>query len=343
MIIEYLSTTDPRWEALLDEVPHDVYQLPQYLQVSAAHEDGEPAAFLAREGDCFCLVPLLIRRLPAFLTAPPDWRDVKSPYGYAAPLFRGDESWIDKALAAFTTECQTHNLVSAFVCMHPLLAVPPDLARHGQVVKHGETVYVDLSLTEPALWSQIRRRFRTYISGLQRAGFQARFDDWSAYGDFVCIYGQTMERLQANQFYRFPAQYFHDLRVALGPRLHFCSVVDARGELASGALLTETQGIVQYHLSGTADRFVADAPTKLMLHETSLWAKRKGYKVLHLGGGLGGRADSLLHFKAGFSPLRADFLAYHLVCDEGKYAFLCRQSGAELLNGDYFPHYRRSV
>jgi Acetyltransferase (GNAT) domain len=343
MIVDCLSTTDPRWEALLDEIPHDVYHLPQYLEVSARYEDAEPAAFLAREGSCFCLIPVLIRRLPETLTAPPDWRDVKSPYGYAAPLFRGDASWIDKALGAFTRECQTRNIVSAFLSMHPLLTIPPNLAGHGQVVKRGETVYVDLGLTEEALWSQTRDRFRSYIGKLQRSGFQARFDDWSAYGDFISIYGQTMDRLHADRFYYFPEQYFHDLRVALGPRLHFCSVVDSRGELASAALLTETQGIVQYHLSATADQFFRNSPSKMMLHEMRLWARREGYKVLHLGGGLGARADSLFHFKTGFSPLRSDSLACHLVCDEGKYAYLCRQTEADVLDEEYFPQYRRSL
>jgi hypothetical protein len=343
MIVDCLSTTDPRWEALLDEVPHDVYHLPRYLEVSARYEDAEPAAFLAREGSCFCLIPLLIRRLPEALDAPRDWRDAKSPYGYAAPLFRGDASWIDKALDTFTRECQTRNIVSAFLSMHPLLTVPPNLAGHGRVVKHGETVYVDLSLPEEALWAHTRERFRSYIGKLHRSGFQSRFDDWSAYGDFVHIYGETMARLHADPFYCFPAQYFHDLRAALGPRLHFCSVFDSGGELASGALLTETEGIVQYHLSGTADRFFTKSPSKMMLHEIRLWAKGEGCKVLHLGGGLGARADSLFHFKTGFSPLRADFLAYHLVCDHGKYTSLCRQTEADVLDDDYFPQYRRAL
>jgi hypothetical protein len=343
MTIECLSTTDPRWQALLDEVPHDVYHLPQYLALSGKYEGAEAAAFYVRQGSSFCLIPVLFRRLPAVLTAPSAWRDVKSPYGYAVPLFRGDESWIDKALHAFLAECHSRNVVSGFFCMHPLLEVPRSFARHGQLVKHGETVYVDLNLTEAVLWSQTRERLRSYIRRLQRAGFQARFDDWSAYSDFVSIYGQTMERLQANQFYRFPAQYFHELRAALGTRLHFCSVFDARGELACGALFTETQGIVQYHLSGTADRFLADAPSKLMLYEATLWAKRQRYRVLHLGGGRANRADSLFHFKAGFSPLRSDFLTLRLVCDEDKYASLCHQAGAELLDSEYFPQYRRAV
>ena len=115
-------------------------------------------------------------------------------------------------------------------------------------------------------------------------------------------------------------RYFEDLRVALGSRLHFCSVVAPGGELAAGGLFTDTQGIVQYHLSGTADCFVANAPSKLMLHEVRLWAKREGYSLLHLGGGVGSRADSLFHFKAGFSPLHSDWFTYHLVTDEDKYS-----------------------
>jgi hypothetical protein len=41
--------------------------------------------------------------------------------------------------------------------------------------------------------------------------------------------------------------------------------------------------------------------------------------------------------------LRSDFMAYHLVCDENKYAFLCRQSEADVLDEEYFPQYRRSL
>jgi hypothetical protein len=343
MNIEYLSSTAGEWKAILDEVAHDVYHLPEYLEVSATYEGGEPLAFFAHEKDSLCLIPVLMRQLPESLGASPDWRDLKSPYGYAAPLFRGDGSWICRALTAFSSGCQSRNIISAFLYMHPLFAVPPNLAGHGQVVNHGETVYVDLSLSEAALWSQTRTRSRSYINRMQRTGFQVHFDDWSAYDEFVSVYRQTMVRLQADTFYHWPVQYFYDLRAALGQRLHFCSVFDSQGDFACGALFTETQGIVQYHLSGTADRFIADAPSKLMLHEASLWAKREGHRVLHLGGGVGGRADSLFHFKTGFSPLRADFLTLRLVCDQSKYASLCRESGTEPLHNAYFPQYRRST
>jgi hypothetical protein len=344
MTVDSLSTTDPRWGALLAEVPHDVYHLPEYLEVSAMYEgtdeDAGAMAFHVRDEGFFCLIPLLIRRLPAELDAPADWRDARSPYGYAAPLFHGDSASVDRAVRAFTEECRNRNIVSAFIRMHPLLSIPPVLAEYGHLVKHGETVHVNLTLTEAALWSQTRERLRSYINRLQRAGFHVRFDDWSTYNDFVNVYGETMTRLQANRFYRFPAEYFRDLRVALSERLHLCSVFDECGEFSCGALLTENQGIVQYHLSGTAGRFLSLSPSKLMLHEIILWAKRAGHKILHLGGGLGGQADSLLHFKAGFSPLRSDFFTYRLVCDAAKYACLSQQIRPEILSEDYFPQYR---
>jgi hypothetical protein len=59
-----------------------------------------------------------------------------------------------------------------------------------------------------------------------------------------------------------------DLRVALGPRLQFCSVVNARRELGEQGTVLNTQGIVQY-LSETAHRFVPDALSKMMLHQVS--------------------------------------------------------------------------
>jgi lipid II:glycine glycyltransferase (peptidoglycan interpeptide bridge formation enzyme) len=224
--------------------------------------------------------------------------------------------------------------------MHPMLATPSALADYGQLVRHGETVYIDLAVSETTLWSQIRARLRSYINGLKRAGFTAHFDDWSTYGEFVSVYGQTMARLQADQFYRFPEEYFRDLRTTLGDKLHLCSVFDAAGEFACGALLTENQGIVQYHLSGTTDKYLSCSPSKLMLHEVTLWAKREGYRVFHLGGGLGAQADSLLQFKAGFSPLRGEFVTCRLIYDNEKYNYLCGRTSSSILPDNYFPQYR---
>ncbi len=100
--------------------------------------------------------------------------------------------------------------------------------------------------------------------------------------------------------------------------LHLC-VVEKAGVVAATGLFVETDGIVQYHLSGTGGDFRDIQPTKLMMHFARAWARERGDYVLHLGGGVGGAADSLMHFKTGFSPLRHVFTTLRVVIDEEEY------------------------
>jgi len=57
-------------------------------------------------------------------------------------------------------------------------------------------------------------------------------------------------------------------------------------ELAAGALLTEVDGIVEYHLAGTADDYVAASSSKLIVDFARWWAQDRGDRVLHLAGSL---------------------------------------------------------
>jgi hypothetical protein len=78
------------------------------------------------------------------------------------------------------------------------------------------------------------------------------------------------------------------------------------------------------------------------------WAKAGGYASLHLGGGVGGRADSLFHFKAGFGAGRTPFHTWRIVCDPAVYDALCApvapaQDSRQRIVDDgtgFFPAYR---
>jgi len=65
---------------------------------------------------------------------------------------------------------------------------------------------------------------------------------------------------------------------------------------------------VQYHLSATPDGEVRSGGAKVILDEVTKWARERGSRWLHLGGGLGGSEDDpLFRFKAGFSKIRLPF------------------------------------
>jgi hypothetical protein len=267
-----------------------------------------------------------------------------SPYGYPGPLIRGtdDPTFLHDALLAGSTMLATQGIVTVFVRFHPLIhPTPPDGV--GTVVRHGDTVAIDLSGSYETLWLETRSGHRSQISRAQRAGRVASFDEsWIHYGEFKNLYRATMTRLAAAPLYRFDDDYFDGLRVALGERMRL-SVVKVDGVLAAAGLFVETCGIVQFHLSCSDPRFSHEAPSKLMIDYVRRWAKERGNNQFHLGGGLGAADDSLFRFKSGFSKRRHPFHTLRIVCDEAEYARLVQahDAGADPARRDgFFPAYR---
>jgi hypothetical protein len=73
------------------------------------------------------------------------------------------------------------------------------------------------------------------------------------------------------------------------------------------------------------------------------WAKAAGNRVLHLGGGVGSRYDSLFRFKTGFSNLRSGFDTWRIICNHKRYDELTEAAGLSHAPIDgLFPAYRAS-
>lgn len=208
---------------------------------------------------------------------------------------------------------------------------------------HGETVNVDLTLPATTLWAQMRHNHRRDITKAIKSGLVARMDQgFERYGAFKQLYRATMDRRSASPYYFFGDEYFAGLRDALGERLHLC-VVEKDDAVIGAGLFIETGGIVQYHLGGTDESFNRLESSKLMIHFACGWAKERGNHYMHLGGGVGGATDSLLHFKAGFSPLRHPFYTWRAVIDMAEYRRLVRahDPSSDLETpGGFFPLYR---
>jgi hypothetical protein len=254
---------------------------------------------------------------------------------------------LHELLQEFRDSCSERRIVSAFFRLHPLLEFPRDaLEPFGCIVGHGQTIHIDLRLPLDEILRQFRAGHRADLKKLAMAGFTATLDDWRLFSCFPALYLRTMKRVVADSRYLFPADYFQDLRSALGPHLHLCCVMTPGGELAAAGLFSERNNIVQYLFSGSDDHYFKQAPAKLMIDAVTRWARQRGNAIFHLGGGLGARADSLFLFKAGFSRQRSDFRTVRMVFDESRYDHLVAlwQAHCEGLldqRSDVFPTYRR--
>ena len=346
---EFISSEDPRWEKFLRTCRHDFYHLPEYAKLCAKYEGATPAAFYAEDGHTAFLAPLMIRPIPRNLGAPEGWSDAVSPYGYSTPLVTPPQASLEASLEAFCLAARQRSLVTAFFRLHPLLVLNHEgLGRIGNVVKHGQTVFIDLTESSEAIWAQTHGWHRREIQRLVRLGFTVSLDDWKRFEDFFTIYHETMQRVKAKEMYLFPREYFEDLRAALGERLHLCCVLSPENEVATACLFVEMLGIVQIHLMGTARKFLRLAPSKLATDFIRRWAQERSNEVLHLGGGVGSSSDSLFEHKAGFAKGRSDFYSYRIVFDAEKYDQLIPLASAigqetRSTDSDFFPAYRTFV
>ncbi|MFI7541879.1 GNAT family N-acetyltransferase [Actinoplanes sp. NPDC049599] len=325
---------DPAWTATLGRVRHDVYHLPGYVRIDAGLSGGTPAAFRYEHAGHVLLLPLVLRPVPDT-----DLRDAISPYGYPGPVSDGGPEFWARAGHALTELLGTRGIITAFVRLHPLLPAPTAaLSRAGTVVQHGETVSVDLSLTAEQMWQQTHRTHRNQINKARRAGVSVVFDDWGWFDEWIGAYHATMRRVGAAEFYFFGAGHFHRLRAALGDRIHLAAAVSAGGELLGGNLFFSYAGIMHTHLQATRDGDTQYAD-KLLYDEVRRWGRDRGHTVYHLGGGLGGQADSLFRYKAAFASGRHAFHTWRVVTDPGAFEKLAGTPTPESLAGR-FPPYR---
>lgn len=350
MTAEIIDPQDEKWKNVLAKTQHDFYHLPEYVELCARYEGGRAAAFLSQKDDSSLLIPLLIKDIPQELQEHEVLYDATSPYGYPGPLTAGSGDTVawNWMLNAFQEVCLEQKIVTAFIRLHPLMPLAKDIEKYGKLVKHGETVYIDLSLPVEDIWRQVRSGHRSEIAKLNRSGFRIILNNWDHLSGFIKLYEENMDRRSASEFYYFPTAYFQDLRSALGERLYLVTVLSPDGHLAAGSLFTENEGIVQYHLSATAEDFLRQAPMKLVLDHFWRLAKEKGNVLMHLGGGLGGQSDSLFNFKAGFSKQKADFHTFRMIADKNKYNTLIQSRNQlpgdeDTTAPDFFPLYRKGL
>ena len=242
-----------------------------------------PCALLVEDGPRSLLLPLVMRTIDG------GGRDACSPYGYPGPIVTGgaDRQFEREALLAGVRLLHDEGVVSLFIRTHPLLnPEPPDGV--GVVVRHGDTVSVDLTLPADVQWSQTRRNHRQQIRRALDAGYVVSVDeDWQHFDAFKSLYRLTMEQRSADAYYFFDDTYFEALRQALGDRVHVATATKG-GIVAAAGMFVETGGLVQMHLTGHDERLAADQPMKLVFHHVRTWCTERGDRVLHLGGGRGG-------------------------------------------------------
>ncbi|MGH2869802.1 MAG: GNAT family N-acetyltransferase [Solirubrobacteraceae bacterium] len=321
------EVAEGEWDAQLDDLGlTDAYLRRGYLRSGAALAPAEPVLLRLADAQGDVVFAGLLRSEPT---------DLITPYGYGGPVAVGAAPPVAEFAAAYEHWCANRSVVSSFVLYHPLfanqeLALP---AFHQQTL----TGTISWDLETEDLLAGMHRHHRRMVRRAQAAAVEVRIEEAPADLDaFRALYTETMVRAGADPFYLFEDEYW----AVLGSEVPLVSVDVWRGEEHLAAMLGLTGAPwLHYHLGGSSEAGRNLGANHLAMYALASWGQEHGYTRFHLGGGVGGRRDSLFLYKERFAPggelPAAIGKAVH---DHERYRELTGQ--AEITYDGFFPGYR---
>jgi serine/alanine adding enzyme len=322
---------DEEWDARLDALGlTDAYLRRGYLRAGAALTPAQPL-LLHLAGDRGDVVFAALRR-----TEP---TDLITPYGYGGPVTAGTEPPVPGFAGAYEQWCRACSAVSTFVLFHPLYA-NQDLDLGFALEPLPGTIAWDLA-PDADLLAGMHRHHRRMVRRALGADAEVRVavcapGDVEALMGFRRLYTDTMQRAGADPFYRFGDAYWSAL--ADGVPMVNVQVWHGSEQLAGVLGLTGAPWL-HYHLGASSESGRNLGASHLALYALARWGQEQGYSRLHLGGGVGGRRDSLFLYKERFAPGGAIPAAIgKMVHDPARYRELTGQTDVSFEG--FFPAYR---
>lgn len=323
------------WTAyVLNSVNYDFYHTWHYHSLE---KNGDPFLFVYEESDVFIALPLLKREI-----ANSGLYDLTSVYGYSGPISNRKFADISDQILEnfkyfFLNFMNTGRYICVFCRLNPFIDQKVLIEKIGGISDNGKTVYMDLSISIEEQRTGYEKRMGRQIRHLRKMPYiikEAKTTDEISL--FTAMYNENMLRLKAEKSYFFNEDYFAAIIKEDSCKL----IVMYDGiKMICGAIIMCCGGIIRNHLSATAVDYVNQSPSKLLTDEISIIGRQLGMKYFHLGGGLGGREDSLFKFKSSFSNLFLEDSTWKFVSDTFVYNDLIKERKSDL-NINYFPLYR---
>jgi len=337
-------------EELRDLTLPDIYYYPEFLRLCDYAGEGEGFYAVYNDSESFWIYPFMrrsIRTALDFDIGNISGFDIFSPYGYSGPVnIRGTNKSTYKNFRSKIEEYFSNNhIVSEFIRFHPL--INNDICEMDDDVKEtGKIVYFDLKRTHQELEKDLSSSTKRNLKKAERNDLKIFFDfELSTMEEFIDIYNKTMDRVGASENYYFPKEYYQYLKQKLNKNTFIANIKKETKTIAS-ALFFATDKIVQYHLGGSLSEYLKYRPNDFMFYKIALWAKEQKYKFFNLGGGVGGKVDSLFRFKKSFSKETAKFYTGRKIIDnkiynELKKKWISENNVNKKTNFDFFPIYRK--
>lgn len=323
------------WRHVLEKLgDHDFVHTYDFHKASQENGEGSPVLFslMNAHGQPTACWPTLKRHIPDT-----NFFDLTSVYGYGGPLFSKDTDCFT-ALNEIWNGMSHSGAISIFSRMHPLFVEEiPDAALRGQQLS--EVVVIDVK-QHTNLLASYRGSHRREIQNAHKLGVKIMADlKCSNLLDFATLYRDSMQDLQAADYYYFSDNYFYSLKNSQDFKT-FILFAQLDGINIAASMFIVTGKVMQYYLSGTVGSYRKLSPSKAIIAFAHELAIKYGVEKIILGGGVGSAQDALFKFKAGFSDLTKPFYITKKILNAAIYQNICTQKNINPDQTAFFPAYR---
>ncbi|PFO04945.1 GNAT family N-acetyltransferase [Bacillus sp. AFS076308] len=313
MVYKMFDLTEKEsWHELLRETEsQDIYFTPEYFEIYERNGEGEARLFVYDNGKDFVYYPFLLRDLSNLLIVKETSSkygplyDITSPYGYGGPITNVKDESNKKQLfnefeESFRSYCLRKNIITEFVRFHPLIRNDQDY-KDMESTLNRHTIYVDLSLDLDEIWANYDNKNRNRLRKAKANNyFTIVHRPPNELENFMRLYYKTMDKKNAYDYYYFKKDFFENSAELLKDQLELIEVV-MEDKVIMSCFFMHYGDFIHYHLLGSDEDYLNFSPNNSLIHYVVEWAKAKGKKALHLGGGYTGDTDTLYRFKKRFN------------------------------------------
>ena len=275
----------------------DIYYQPEFLDLEAELIHGQYEIFTLtnRSNHNIFIYPYI--KIP-HVNGLDDYFDIISPYGYAGP-YCNNSDFFNIGEKEFLNYAKNQKIVSEFVRYHFIYNENLQFSQNIQNEHNRTVVIIDLNYKWEHIWmNHVSQNNRNYSNRFNRDGFGLRISETEENIDnFIQMYYQTMENINAEETFFYPATYFYKLFATLKGKVLLGEIIKDN-IIYSSVLFFVCGGFVQLYLNGRNLNY-KKLPSNVPLYlNIAKWAIDNHLKILNIGGGrTNDSSDSLFFYK----------------------------------------------
>lgn len=342
------SADGARWDEVLDEVGiYDFYHKAAFHRLAELRGEGSPVMVVFREQGWTVAFPLLVR--PIDLPWASDGEmDATSVAGMAGPVATaGMPEGIRRCwLATLHDWLVKQRIVSVYTRLNYTMDQVSLLSGMGSVTQRHLEVSIDLTPSPEEQVARCRRGHRRQIAEMRHLGFACEEVGPDRLDEFVRLYYETMDEVDADSAFYFEPFYFSFLLREMPDQIHLFRCRDASGKTAMLVMYSICSGILHILYGGVDRSHSRYSPVKLVIDDLRERGNALGAKCVLLGSGRTLTRDSLFDFKMGFGGQEMVFRTWSHVADPRAYTALCdraARAAGVVPDETYFPQYRHPI